>query len=185
VTSFGDYDAYEDFVEEALRDLPGSRRLLFGWSVCQHLYGVIDRLGAAEVSMRDGLEELLDEGWQRLVEGRQPAPDAVTLERLVPTDDFGVGLGGPGVSEVSELGRCMSRFSDAGGGDAVPVGRVAADAVSALWDYGDAEETEVSMQRGLADALRRMPDLPVEEVRRLARQAGTDLGEQVRVFVAG
>lgn len=183
VTSFRDYDAYQDSVEEALSDLPGFTRLIFGWSVCEHLYGVVDRLGSAQASVRERLREFLDEGWDRLMEGRPPAPDATTLERLVPTDDSGVGLGGPGVSEIGELGRCMSLFSSSGDGDTVPVARVAADALSALWDYGDAEETEVSIQRRLADTLWQRPEVAVEEVRRLARQAGAELGEQVRAFV--
>lgn len=183
--SFVDYDSYQGSVEEALRDLPPHTRLLFGWSVCEHLLGVIDRLGTAEVSARDRLAQLINDGWQRLLEGQPPVPDTLTLERLIPTDASGVGLGGPGVSEISELGRCMSQFTDADRGECLPVGRIAADAVSALWEYGNADETEVSTQRALADALRRRPDLPAEEVRRLARQAGGDLGEQVRVFVEG
>jgi hypothetical protein len=177
----GDYDSYEDSMADELASLPPVVMQAFGWGVCEHLLQVVELLGrAAQFPVTERIRTTLDEAWRQVSDGSLATPDAAIIEELMPVDEAGVGQGGPGVGELSDLGLCIALVSEAATAGPDSVARAASTALSALSDYDDIDLLEADSQEGLLERLR---EGDLSEVRQWAEMSGREIAERVQGFL--
>ena len=165
--------------------MPGVLGLRFGAAVCTHLWCYVESFGRIAPADAAVFEEALLSLWSW--DGEPPSPEAASpsrLERLVPTDEAGVGLSGLGVEEIASVGFCVSLVEQyvltGGSDDLVRCVWTALDEVPGPPEMG---ETHVAHLTAVAEAIAD-PSQSVESAASLACRLGRQLGADVRVWWA-
>lgn len=180
----GDYQGYRDAVAGVLASLPVPSRRAYALAVCEHLYAVIDALAPA-VAVTEALRSAIDDAWQQLEDDRGHLTlDIPAIERLMPTDESGVGLGGPGLDELSALGVCLALLTESVDGDPASLSRVGSTVVSALGDYGTVDEAAARLQDALLHRLQAGPEVSVQALKATAQIQGEEISGQILAFLS-